>query len=141
MRANTTDEFFIDAPIDTVQACLLSLGGPGADWWPRARATSEGGRLVVAAPSGRALAPKVRFAATIANIRPPEGFTWILDGGELRGRAEWWLERFKDGTIVHYFLDVERGVRGRRLSSLVRRHRWAIRRGMNALKDRLEKRA
>jgi len=139
VRANTTDEFFIDAPRETVQRCLLALGADGGDWWPGARAQSTGGRVRMAAPIGRAR-PRVRFGALIANIRPPEGFTWMLEDGELRGRAEWWLEEFKDGTIVHYYLDVERNRRARRLSTSVRRHRWAIRRGLNALKDLLEKR-
>lgn len=63
---------------------------------------------------------------------------WSLDRGELAGRGEFWLEPFKNGTIVHYYLDVDPRGRGRRLTSRVRRHRCALRRGLNALKDHLE---
>jgi hypothetical protein len=84
---------------------------------------------------------RMTLKASIPSAREWEGFTWTLEEGDLVGRAEWWLEAFKDGTIVHYFLDVERGPRARRrLSTALRRHRWAIRRGVNALKDLLEER-
>ncbi len=141
MSVNTTDEFFIDAPREDVQRALLQLGAD-ARWWRGARARSDNGNLVLKAPVGRALRLPVKLTAEIANIRAPEGFTWHLRGGELKGRAEWWLERFKQGTIVHYYLDVERGDRAgmRRVSASLRRHRWALRRGVNGLKDSLERR-
>jgi uncharacterized protein YndB with AHSA1/START domain len=141
-RSNTTDEFFIDAPPERVYA-LVADPRAIASWWPGARVSAADGRLVLRAPTSRRLAPRVRFEARVDGLRPGEGLTWWLERGELRGRAEWWLERFKSGTIVHYFLDVERGDRAglRRLRTCVRRHRLALRRGVNALKDRLEGRA
>ncbi|MGZ4105070.1 MAG: hypothetical protein ACXVP8_07385 [Actinomycetota bacterium] len=141
MRANTTDELFIHAPPEAVQRRLLGLS-EDAVWWPGARAGGGYGWVTLNVPVPR-MRGRLKLKASIPNAREWEGFTWMLESGELVGRAEWWLEAFKDGTIVHYYLDVERGpgARGRRLSTLVRRHRWAIRRGVNALKDGLEGRA
>lgn len=139
MRWRTTDEIFIRAPQKTIARRLLDLSD-GASWWPGARASGPYGYVVVRAPTGRPLS-RVGFGAIISPVREWEGFTWTLNAGELLGRAEWWLEAFGDGTIVHYYLDVERGPRARwrRTSSCVRRHRWAMRRGLNALKDALER--
>lgn len=137
MHANTTDEFWVDAPPDAVYEALLA---PGTGWWPGARATADGERVRVSAPGFHRLARRVRFEARLDKLRPGKGMTWWLDRGELHGRGEWWLERFNNGTIVHYFLDVDPGEAGRyrRWSSRVRRHRWAVRRGVNALKRILE---
>ena len=138
-RTNTTDEFFIDAPPRRVYE---SLTDPEriAGWWPGVRVSGANGRLAIRAPGFRRRSSGVTFEARLEGLRPGEGVTWWLERGELSGRGEWWFEAFKAGTIVHYYLDVERGDRGkrRRFSSSVRRHRWAVRRGINALKDRLE---
>ncbi|MGH2792903.1 MAG: SRPBCC family protein [Actinomycetota bacterium] len=138
-RTNTTDEFFIDAPPHRVYEALTD-GKRIAEWWPGVRAGGDTDRIAIRAPGFRRRASSVSFEARLDGHRPGEGVTWWLDRGELYGRAEWWFEAFKAGTIVHYDLDVERGNRGRarRISSAVRRHRWAVRRGLNALKDRLE---
>lgn len=137
MRAGTTDELYVEARPEAIYQALLD---PGSGWWPGARAGISEGRVQVSAPGFHRLARRVAFEARVDKLRPGEGITWWLERGELRGRAEWWLEPFKDGTIVHYYLDVEPGERGRirRWSSRVRRHRWAVRRGLNALKDGLE---
>jgi uncharacterized protein YndB with AHSA1/START domain len=138
-KTNTTDEFFIDSPPKRVYDALTETQRI-AEWWPGVRVAPGDGRVAVRAPGFRRLARRVSFEARLDGLRPGEGVTWWLDRGELQGRGEWWLEAFKAGTIVHYYLDVERGDRGRvrRMSSAVRRHRWAVRRGINALKDRLE---
>lgn len=140
-RTNTTDEFYIDAPPSRVYEALTEPTR-FAEWWPGARAAGSPGRMSLRVPGFRRLGRPVSFDARLDGLRPGEGVTWWLDRGELAGRGEWWLEAFKAGTIVHYYLDVERGERGRsrRMSSAVRRHRWAVRRGVNALKDRLEAR-
>jgi hypothetical protein len=138
-RTNTTDEFFIDAPPIRVYEALTDPDRI-AEWWPGVRVSRANGRMAVRAPGFRRAAATVSFETRLDGLRPGEGVTWWLDRGELHGRGEWWLEAFKAGTIVHYYLDVERGDRGhrRRMSSAIRRHRWAVRRGVNALKDRLE---
>lgn len=138
-RTNTTDEFFIDAPPRRVYEALTDPARM-AEWWPGARISPSDGRIAVRAPGFRRVASPVSFEARLEGLRPEQGVTWWLDRGELHGRGEWWFEAFKAGTIVHYYLDVERGDHSgrRRMSSSVRRHRWAVRRGVNALKDRLE---
>lgn len=140
MHANTTDELWIDAPPRAVYEALLR---PDAGWWPGARVRAGHGRIAVRARGFHRLSAPVSFEARVEGLRPDQGITWWFERGEIRGRGEWWLERFKAGTIVHFFLDVDPGDRGRlrRWSSRVRRCRWAIRRGVNALKDRLEGRA
>jgi hypothetical protein len=140
LRANATDELFIHATPEAVQRRLLGLS-EDASWWPGARAGGGYGWVTLDVPVGLRRG-RIKLKASIPNSREWEGFTWTLEEGDLVGRAEWWLEAFKDGTIVHYFLDVERGPRARRrLSTQLRRHRWAIRRGLNALKDLLEDRS
>lgn len=141
MRAQATDEIYIPAPPREVIEALTRIS-VDASWWPGARATGEYGWVEVDAPSGRPLS-RVRWRADISPVRDGEGFTWMLSNGELRGRAEWWIEAFKDGAIVHYYLDCERGDRGRwrRLPTILRRHRWAVRRGLNGLKDAFAARA
>jgi hypothetical protein len=139
VRVNSTDEIFIEASPERVQRALLGLS-EGAPWWPGARTGGGYGWVTLDAPTGRPFS-RVNFKASIPSAREWEGFTWMLEEGELVGRAEWWLEAFKGGTIVHYFLDVERGPAGRwrRTPTVVRRHRWAMRRGVNALKVELER--
>ena len=138
MRAQATDELFIEALPEDVIRALTRLSTDHA-WWPGARAEGAYGWVRISAPTGRPLS-RVTFKASIGPVREWEGFSWVLEEGELAGRAEWWIEAFGSGSIVHYYLDAERGQRGRwrRLSSVLRRHRWAIRRGVNALKDTLE---
>jgi hypothetical protein len=150
VKANSTDEIYIAASRNAIARRLLDLS-TDASWWPGARATGEYGRVVVRAPAG-ARAPKrgtarrarraVTFEAGIGPVREWDGFTWFLERGALAGRAEWWFEEFKDGTIVHHYLDAERGNarKWRRMPSVVRRYRWAIRGCLNALKDDLESR-
>lgn len=141
MRLQATDELFIRAtPREIIDAITrLSLD---ASWWPGARAHGEYGWVEVKAPSGRGLG-RVRIRAEIGAVREWEGFTWTLVDGEMVGRAEWWIEAFKDGAIVHHYTDCERGARGRwrRSPTVLRRYRWALRRGLNGLKDALESRA
>jgi len=141
VRSNTTDEFYVAVPPKQVYDSLVDAERIDG-WWPGGTASGGGGRLALKAPAFQRLARPVRFEARVDGLRDAEGLTWWLESGELRGRGEWWLEAFKAGTIVHYYLEVERPKGSRRgLTKAVRRHRWAVRRGVNALKDRLEGRA
>lgn len=136
MPVNTTDEIFVDAPPEDVYRALITFG-KDASWWPGAKTQTQGTTIRLVLPAGRVA--RVRLHARVDNVRPDEGLVWWFEAGDIAGRGEWWLERFKDGTIVHYFLEAERGAkRARSLPSRIRRHRWAIRRGMNALKDEME---
>lgn len=134
-RTGSTDEIFIRAPQRAIARAILDLSDDSS-WWPRARVRGGYGWLEVDAPTRRG---RIRFKAIVGPVREWEGFGWTLEEGDLLGRAEFWFEAFKDGTIVHHYLDVERGARGRRrLSARLERHRLAMRRGLNGLKDRLE---
>ena len=59
-----------------------------------------------------------------------------VEGRAVRGHVQWYLEPFRDGTIVFGITDVEtsRSWRPRR----VLRHRASIHDALVALKDRLE---
>src|SRR5688572_10314353 len=119
MRAQATDELYIEAsPREIIQA-LTRVSGDHS-WWPGARAEGAYGWVRIDAPAGRAFS-RVAFRAEIGPVREWEGFAWVLTDGELVGRAEWWIEAFNDGAIVHYYLDAERGNRGRmrRMSSVL----------------------
>lgn len=136
MRSATTDDIYIETSPDEVHRALLQAGA-NASWWPKARVRADGTTIHVRARVAP-LRPPVRFRATVGTVRPGQGFVWHIAGREVRGTAEVWLEPFKDGTIVHHVVDIERaGVR--RLSSVARRHRWALRRGLNGLKGALER--
>lgn len=141
-KSNTNDDVFIDAPPADVFRAIEALPRDAA-WWPGARTTGSGDRLTAGVQGFGRFGTPVRFEARVDGIRPGEGIVWWLESGELSGRGEFWLEPFRAGTIVHYYLDVDPGPGGRRraFGARVRRHRWAIRGGLNALKDRLEGRA
>lgn len=130
---NTTDEVYIQAPPEDVYRALLTLGKDAA-WWPGAKTTSSGKQIMLSLPAGTL--GRITIDARVDNVRPDEGLTWLMTGRELRGRGEWWLESQGDGTAVHYTLEAEE-VAGRERK--INRHRSAIRRGMNALKDELER--
>jgi hypothetical protein len=76
---------------------------------------------------------RVRWKVRIEDAREWEGFRCVFEEG-LRGESEFWLEAFGAGTIVHHFLRVDDATSARAIED----HRWAIRRGLNGLKDSLE---
>ena len=130
MLMNSTDELYIEAPPDEVYRALITFG-KDSSWWPGAKTSSEGKRLRASLPSGRI--SKVSFEANVDNVRPDEGLIWWMDAGDITGRGEWWLEGFKQGTILHYYLEVSDGN-----ARVIDRHRDAIRKGMHALKQELQ---
>jgi hypothetical protein len=140
-RSNTGDDVFVRAAPGRVFRMIESLPRDAA-WWPGARVQPVQPDVIrVRVPSFRRGSRAVRFVARVERVRPGVGLVWQIDRGEVRGTGEWWLEPVDGGVVVHYLLDVAPGTRGRlrRWSSRVRRHRWAVRRGLNALKDRLER--
>lgn len=109
------DEWFVAADRLTVRAALLGRGGL-TSWFRGVTFTPYADRGI-------------------------EGVRWRVDG-DLVGTAEAWLERFRDGTIVHIYV---RADPGGKVGSPRAVHRWAIRRyviplkrRMLALKDHLE---
>jgi hypothetical protein len=80
----------------------------------------------------------------LAEDRGTKGVRWLVSG-ELTGTGEVWLERYRDGTIVHFYLRVDpfgapsAGRRRARLADRLRRdHAVAFKRRLNRLKDELE---
>lgn len=87
--------------------------------------------------------PALRLA--LAEDRGREGVRWRVTG-ELTGTSEVWLEAYRDGTIVHFYLRVDppdapaSGARRRRLADRLRHeHAVAFKRRVNRLKDELER--
>lgn len=133
-----TDEVFIEAPPETIDHALLHIHEAHA-WWPGGRARGGYGWTELDLPTGKRN-ERIRFKARIDGARPGEGFSWLFEAGALAGRAEFWLERYRHGTIIHHFLTVDPAGPGPSPASRVRRYRWAIRRGLNGLKDHLDAR-
>lgn len=128
------DAVFVRAPVGAIVEALTRLS-VSCGWWPRAIATGAYGWVDLRAPAGRG---RVRVRADIGPVAA-DGFGWEITEGDVVGRAHWWLDERDDGVIVRHLLDARPGPRRSvRPAGTHRRYRWAIRGGMNALKDHLE---
>ena len=127
----TSDDVFIDAPAGDVQEAILHAH-EDPSWWPGLRARGGFEWLEVDAPTGR-WSERVHLKLRIEDARPAEGFRWVFQGAPIEGHGEFWFEAFRRGTIVHYVTAIRERAR---LAQDVRAHRWAIRAGLNGLKDR-----
>ncbi|MBO0828432.1 MAG: polyketide cyclase / dehydrase and lipid transport [Streptosporangiales bacterium] len=83
----------------------------------------------------------------LAEDRGREGVRWWVSG-QLTGTSEVWLERYRDGTVVHFYLRVDPRdapppgrLRTRLADRLRRHHALSFKRRINRLKDELEHRA
>lgn len=84
----------------------------------------------------------------LAEDRGREGVRWRVTGGHggVTGTSEVWLEPYKDGTVVHFYLrvdpagDVPADPARRQRHADRLRHAYAVafKRRLNALKDELE---
>lgn len=133
----SSDDVAIHASPREVQEAILHLH-EDPTWWPGLRARGGFGWLELDAPVG-AVSARTRFKVRIEDAREWEGFRWVFESGDLRGSAEFWLEPYRSSTIVHYFTDISGWAAGRR--NAVRDHRWAMRAGLNGLKDRFGSRS
>lgn len=113
------DETYLAVP-PAILAAVFRDPATWASWWPTLR-------------------------LTVAEDRGREGVRWRV-GGELTGTSEVWLEPYRDGTIVHFYLRVDppgappAGRRRTRLADRLRReHAVAFKRRVNRLKDELER--
>lgn len=73
--------------------------------------------------------------------RGQEGLRWRVDG-ELTGTTEIWLEPWRDGVVVHWFLRADPRRPPRSARAAQRRHRRLVttyKAGVHALKDELER--
>lgn len=133
MPLHTSDDVFVEAPAPAVHEALLHAH-EDPSWWPGLRARGGYAWLELDAPTGRG-DEHVRFKVRIEDARAEGGFRWIFESGPFDGHGEFWFEPFRHGTIVHYVTAIEPRA-GVRAASAMRAHRWAIRRGLNGLKDR-----
>lgn len=132
-----TDELFIRSPQRLVQEALLHVHEDHR-WWPEAGADGGYGWVALDIPTG-ARGRRVRFRASIADAREWEGFRWVFEDGAIAGTGEFWFEAYRDGTIVHHYL--QGATVAAPVARQIRDYRWAIRIGLNGLKDALERAA
>ncbi|MEX2549446.1 MAG: hypothetical protein WD638_04405 [Nitriliruptoraceae bacterium] len=131
------DAGFVRAPEALVYRRLTHLERWPA-WWPGTRMRPMVGagadeRWIVSwrgAPGRR-----LRVVLRPYRWRHDLGFAMQVDG-DLRGRAEFWLEPAASGTIVHHVLAATTALP--RPRQVVADHRRAIRRGLWGLKDTLQ---
>lgn len=115
------DETYVGAPPERLAAVFRDPAA-WSSWWPTLR-------------------------LAVAEDRGPKGVRWRVSG-DLAGTSEVWLEPFRDGTIVHFYLRVDPrdpqppGPRRTRWADRLRHHHAvAFKRRVNLLKDELEGRA
>jgi hypothetical protein len=126
VRVASVDKGFVAASPGRVFEVLAGTEAYG-NWWPGA---TGGSGLWLELPG----IGKVRYQPD--GVAPGVELTLRLEGRRLRGRLQWYLEPFKEGTVVYGIVDLEteRGFRGRRRLAV----RAGIRRAMVALKEMLE---
>jgi hypothetical protein len=106
------DDTFVDAPA-AVLAGVVADPARWASWWPDLRLTTTRDRGV-------------------------KGRQWRVDGA-MRGTSEIWLEPWRDGVLVHYYLRAElAGPDRSRVERERHRHVQQWKRVVHALKDELE---
>lgn len=137
-----------DATLHTEDVALVRAAAPAVHdrlvdplrwsaWWPgvRVQPSSFGGGVgpsLVALEVGRWR--QLRLAVRPYHPRPGRGV--VLDlRGDLRGRAEFWLEPVDGGVLVHHLLTATTPLAaGDRVAGWYRR---AVRRGLWGLRDHL----
>lgn len=131
------DDGFVRAPAGLVYRRLTDVPG-WTGWWPgvRVRRIEAAADEVVAwtaAAVGRGR--RLELTARLHGWRHDEGFVLEL-GGDLTGRAEFWLEPGWGGTVVHHLVAAEAGAE--HAAAVHTAYRRTLRRGLWALKDELE---
>ena len=124
-RISSVDRGFVPRAPGALYPRLADLRSYGT-WWPGASTRSVSGDVSLTLPAGGAA------AATTERHRAGTGLFVRLEGRALAGTLEWYLEPFKDGTIVHAIVDAE--PRGRWSARRVRRFRAGIRSALVALR-------
>ena len=113
----TIDQGFVPAPPGAVYARLANVAAY-PEWWPRAQWSGDS-RLTIGGVRGAAV--------TVESERADTGLVLRLAGGT-SGSLEWYLEPFKDGTMVNAILDLDAS------AARAERTRAALRDGMVALR-------
>ena len=126
MRVASVDTGFVAA---APQRVFEVLADPAAypRWWPGARAGS-GSQLEL---------PGIgRVDVRPDGVEPGVELTLRLEGPRLGGRLQWYLERFKEGTVVYGIVDLETDRRFRSRGRIA--VRAGIHRALMALRETLE---
>lgn len=150
MELHVDDDGFVRAGAPLVYRRLTDIGSWGR-WWPGVRvrpadpprsapadAASDGpGERPDEAWRLRLTSGLVRLDVTVVPHawRLDTGFALALSG-DLDGRAEFWLERGWDGTVVHHVLAATTS--RRRPRRVLRAYRRVVRQGLWALKDAVQ---
>jgi hypothetical protein len=126
MRVAEIDQGFVLAPPDRVYGLVVDPDRYPA-WWPGVRADG----------AGRLRFPQLGSVSAVTEV-VREGIELYVrvDGPRARGHLQWYLEPFKEGTIVYGVSNVE--TRGRWSPRRVLRHRASMRDALAAMKERLE---
>ena len=126
MRVAEVDKGFVRATADRIFE-VVSVPGRYPEWWPDVRAEER----------GRVGFPEMGVVEVRTDrVEPGVELVVPVRGSTVRGHLQWYLERFRDGTIVYGITDIETN---RRWSPRrVLRHRASIHRALIALKDKLE---
>jgi len=131
------DAGFVRAPEALVYRRLTDLQR-WPTWWPgtsveplASPGADERWVLSLRGAPGR----RLRLTVRPHRWRHDLGFAMQVDG-DLRGRAEFWLEPTASGTIVHHVLAATTSLP--RPRQVLEDHRRAIRRGLWGLKDTLQ---
>lgn len=127
------DTGFVRAPPSLVHAHLADVARWPA-WWPGVgvRRGPAGGRHERWELHWRAGLHRLTLWTVTHGHRPGAGFHLTLNG-DLRGRAEFWLEATGGGTVVHHLLAAS--PRRARPATLLRTYRRVVRRGLWACHD------
>ncbi|MDX1657546.1 MAG: SRPBCC family protein [Nitriliruptorales bacterium] len=135
------DDGFVRAPALKVYRCLTDIDGWGG-WWPGV-ATEPASGVALEEEDAEAWRlvwrdrwRRLQMTVVAHGWRHEAGFELELVGGDLTGGAEFWLEEAHGGTVVHHIL---RGATPRRRPlPVLKSYRRVLRRGLWALKDRLQ---
>ena len=134
------DAGFVRAPAPLVYRRLSDLGR-WPTWWAGCRVRSlpptfddpTGERFAVQLDRG--WRQRLCLSVQPTGWRHDEGFELLL-GGDVRGRAEFWLEPTHGGTLLHHLASFRTPLA--RPGGIVMAYRRAIRRGLWGCKDALQ---
>lgn len=162
MTLHVDDDGFVRAPAGLVYPVLTAVDAWGT-WWPGVTSTPADGDgrhalrlrrpgplpwtlqdavvdLAGGAPTvglaARRAALRLDLVATGGAWRHDEGFVLEL-GGDLVGRAEFWLEAVAGGTVIHHLLWAT-PADGIAAVPALTTYRRALRAGLLACKDRVQ---
>jgi hypothetical protein len=131
------DAGFVRAPVELVYRRLTHVAD-WPSWWPgvalRPQAPEAGEEVWALELRGRWLR-RLRLTARCHGWRFNTGFSLTL-GGDIEGRAEFWLEPTHGGTVVHHVL--VGGTAAPHPARVLEDHRRAVRHGLWGLKETLE---